>query len=270
MICTCGYRFCFDPKTDRIADRKFVASIHAASSGNTYYYTENQLFTALCHKKSRGLGIPLIGRIIRFFWIPPTAARVSSYVKKWQASGNRIEMMIEGPSLHDPPPRWKEPDIYEYGVERVLIVERDVLVDLFVLNGFHSLQRVLILSESGYPEYLGPIAAKALKERHDLPVYLLHDSKPHGLGMAARIEKSTLPLAGHPIVDLGITRDDVRRIRHLRATKPERWGFAVPVDLLLYPVLAGGLSQVFEQNMALGTLLASTQKGTYHDTSCFG
>ena len=33
--------------------------------------------------------------------------------------------MLDEPSLHEPPPDWNEPDIYDYGVERCRIAGGD-------------------------------------------------------------------------------------------------------------------------------------------------
>ena len=64
-------------------------------------------------------------------------------MRKWVGVQGPIEKMIETPRLGTPPPEFEEPDLYDYGVERILVVQHDLLVDLFVLNGLHAEQRML-------------------------------------------------------------------------------------------------------------------------------
>ena len=68
-------------------------------------------------------------------------------------------------------------------MERILVVARDLLVDLMINNNRHTDQRILVLAESGYPDYLVPRARQLLEERCDLPVFLLHDATPSGVAM---------------------------------------------------------------------------------------
>jgi len=70
--------------------------------------------------------------------------------------------MLVKAALHQPPPDFTEPDIYDYGVESILVVDRDILVDVFVKNGFHAQQHVLVISINRYPAYLLAEARKAL------------------------------------------------------------------------------------------------------------
>jgi hypothetical protein len=51
-------------------------------------------------------------------------------VKKWEEKKGALAGMLVKPSLHQPPPEFQESDIYDYGVERIIIVERPILVDL--------------------------------------------------------------------------------------------------------------------------------------------
>ncbi len=162
--------------------------------------------------------------------------------------------------LDEPPPEWSEPDIYDYGVEGILIVEHDLLVDLLVLNGLHSRERVLIVSLDLYPTYLVPVAAELLREREDLPVYLLHDATASGVTMLDRLAATdTFPITNHPTIDLGITPDDVRRLRRLRPMKPKRFDYEAPIDFLLSAELASGLAQAFFHRVSLARVLEEDQ-----------
>ena len=161
---------------------------------------------------------------------------------QWKSAGKEVPGLVEHPRMSLPPPQWEEDDIYSYGVERILVVQHDILVDLLVLNEFHAQQGTLVLSEQGYPIYLVKLANRFLDETPDLPIYLLHDSTPEGALMKGRVETSKhLRVGGHPVIDLGIFPNDVKRMKVLRPLQPKRQNYAVPVDYLPYPNLSGAI-----------------------------
>ena len=76
-------------------------------------------------------------------------------------------------------------------MERIVIVDRNIYVYLFVRNGMHSEQRALIFAESDYPKYLSDRALELLQRRSDLPIFILHVATTEGSrwpigGVAAR------------------------------------------------------------------------------------
>ena len=59
MVCaSCRYHFTLDPKSDGMADARFLAILDGATGNDTYYITENQLYTAYCRKNYAGPFIP--------------------------------------------------------------------------------------------------------------------------------------------------------------------------------------------------------------------
>lgn len=306
MACRCGYVFLFDPKTEPngMSDGKFQAILRSASAGGTYHFTVNQFQSHYARKLVKSPKVPLIlfgvfllafiamlfvdypdkanflwplglaavaaliVGIYRVYAPPPDARPALAQLAKWQGSRGPLEFLVAEPQLDEPPPEWKEPDIYDYGVESILIVERDILVDLLVKNNFHSDQRTLIISEGGYPEYAATRARECLQKSPDLPVYLLHDSTRKGVAMKERLVRSgTLPLAGHPITDIGLFREDVKRLSRLRWRRPERHDYAVPVDCLAYGFLAFGLGQAVLEGMAFAQLIEKGQDPSSADSS---
>jgi len=287
----CQYEFVFNPKeweTYKLTDGKFASYIRAASQNDTAYFTENQLYGVYCRRQSKQVwpfavaGVILLiatfflfvyvhfvaGIIACFLGIASVATsfenqkinrntRRSSFqclLESWNKAGNSLEWMITEPALHEPPPDWSEPDIYDYGVERILIVERDLLVDLFVKNGVHAEQRMLVIAESGYPNYLLPIARRLLNERPDLPVFLLHDATTQGAGMHARLlEDGPLDLSRHPVTDLGLFPADFVRLKRTSKFDPENDNRDLPVDALAMPALTSciGAAMIHEEPVAV-------------------
>ena len=303
MRCGCGYAFVFDPKSDLITDGKFVALLNAVSGPEGRFFTENQLYAQHCRLAGRanryrkvggliaavvlgaagilvallanggcgllliclaliGLAVAAAGTLAR----APSRDVLQRRLDKWQGAGRNVEKLLVEPRMHEPPPEWTEGDIYDYGVERVLVVQHDLLVDLFVLNGLAAEEKALVIAESGYPRYLLPVATKMLTETPDLPVLILHDSTPAGVDMAVRLKSSGfLPLEGHPLVDIGLSPDHVRAMPKLKAMGGAA-GYEIPADLLLYPAMAGILAASFQDNVGLGILLKrSISRGTTDD-----
>ncbi len=277
MTCQCGYRFLFNPATNEgWTDGRFEALIRRASANDTRYFTLNQLYAAYCHKaKSKPYGIfvffmlmtiiagvvlelDLIALIIILalgglaiwrhirFAAPPSRKRFDALVKAWQNGKGPIARLLTKPALHDPPPTWPEQDIYDYGVERVLIVERDILVDLLVKNEIHARERVLVISAHGYPSYIEPHLQQVLSERADLPVFLLHDATATGVRLRhhPQVRRWT---AGRSkgVIDLGIFPQDTDKIKALKPLKPRRSKGQLPVDGLMVTGMAGLLTASF-------------------------
>ena len=200
----------------------------------------------------------------------PSHDPMESAIGKWIDQGRDIPRLLREPELGISPPEWDEPDIYDYGVEAILIVQREILVDLFVKNGFHAERRCLVVSESGYPSYVVQRMRLLLEERPDLPVYLLHDSTHEGEAMAGRVEASLrLPPRDRSVIDLGLFRSDVRRLSRLRAVLSARGSDQAAVDYLPYSMLVSGLSQAFDEQTTLAGIL-DRQGADGYVSSSFG
>lgn len=289
----CKRAFVFFDRSEGMTDHRFTQLLDRASVGGTQFFTTNQLATLWAQKVATrsglarivvggltllvaglvaignpaaavqagaaglaGLGLGAWGVVRRRNPHAPPIEKVAGWVRTWTKAGHEIPLLITGPRLHHAPPELREPDVFDYGVERILIVQHDVLVDLFVRNGLHTKERALVISEKGYPTYLLPHAQRLLQRSPALPVFLLHDADAEGLMMRARLERSKrLPLTGHPIVDTGLSPREVGRIGKLRALVPARRGNALPADALPYALLASGFALSFTERLPLAELV---------------
>ena len=287
-----------------LTDGKFLACVRAASQNDTTYFTRNQLYAVYCRRlrkspvtslviggvllmvaagtyfiarhdnpEVRGVdyvlgvaGIIVIGfgQYIARREIP--RQDFDFVLGKWLGQGRHLDRLLEQPSLHEPPPEWNELDIYDYGVERLLIVEHDLLVDLFVKNGVHAEQRMLVISESGYPDYLMEVARRLLDEQPDLPVFLLHDATAHGTAMQARLLSSgMLPVESHPLVDLGMRPLDFRKLKRTKQFDRANSNRDLPVDALLLPFMTMGLGIAMTEQMAFSEIIEGQEEGGISD-----
>jgi hypothetical protein len=276
MTCECGYHFVFKPKTDGLTDGNFQAIIKQASKNDTYFFTKNQLYTAFCLKLNKPISVLvsigifivsvflviislMIGRweimaiaillavvslTIQFGSPSDTKKFLSrrkfdTLLRRWMKV-NKIPKLLENPQLGDPPAQqWQEPDIFDYGVERILVVEHDILVDLFVKNGFHAEQSCLIISANGYPTYLAKRLPELVKKNKNISIFLLHDFSSTGSTLVKKFLDSHKELFKNArILDVGLFREDVKQIKVFKRLMLEKEPKSVPVDAIPYAYLA--------------------------------
>ena len=175
-------------------------------------------------------------------------------------------MLLLQPGLHKPPPEFPEQDLFDYGAERIIIVERRLLVDLLVRNGFHAEQNALIFSRDGYPSYIVQHALKILKENSLLPVYLLHDANDGD--MVTALKKK---LSGRTVIDLGLNPEHLEKMHFIKSLQLHLNRYKAPLDILPYPVLATICGQALHEKSTLSEVLEqwnahSTRKFTYDAT----
>lgn len=301
----CGYLFTFNPKEPSsagITDGKFHQAIRKAGQNGTAVFTKNQLYAAYAKIATgtgkakiifgcvlTGLGIAAVfvvgnvaailiflGAISLLSGIFGNSKPVSHQnflqdIARWKSSGKPIENLIETPSLGTRPKTWTEEDIYQYGVERILIVQHDLLVDLMVKNNQHTEQRMLVIAESGYPDYLMPQVGRLLDERDDLPVFLLHDATDSGMKMKQRIMRlNWLPLRDHLLVDLGFFSEDFAKLKRVDRVRSGYHGNEMPADALLLGAMTLALGACFSNQSAIADEIAREAANTAKSDSSFG
>lgn len=282
MNCRCGYQFVLDPKRDGYTDGKLLAVVRKASAADTQYFTFPQLATAAVGLRKSlfpmmcwGLLLLIIAGAL-FFYAPnlfPIAGflcfggivllvsgikghgsldvkQLRKAVEKYEAGKRPLTYLLrDDRPLAVPPVDWPEDDLYDYGVEGILVVERPILADLFVMNGQHAAHRILVVSECGYPEYIVPHVNRILDEQPSVPVFALHDASPSGATMVSRLKNSSvLNLFDHQITDLGMHSADLKRMPKLRQFESNG---EVAIDHLAWGRLSSGLGVAMVGGMTL-------------------
>lgn len=273
MRCSCGYDFILDPKSDGYADNKLIAAARRASGNGERYFTPRQLATEVLAMRGSGASsigcgmLLLLGSVVLIIanptaWFVGTILGVGAMVglhygligihkfdyeqfrkalhKYDNSKGPLPRMLRNDRPLTDPPPTFEEDDLFQYGAEGILITQRPLLTDLLVLNGFHETQRMVVVAESGYPDYLVPRINRILEEQPALPVFVLHDANASGEGMASRVQKSKIfSLSNRAITDLGLSLDDLKLLPKL--SRLARIDGDVAIDHLRFVKLSNGL-----------------------------
>jgi hypothetical protein len=271
----------FQPEFDGISDPEWLDLVRRASGEGRYYFTENQLYLAyargrvqvtryISRRGKLGLVLIALGLAIWMYALkmdwgitlvlgiamtlsgvacvgtgvvtrrdPAAREPVTRWLAKWLAT-KPLEQFIESPELAHAGLEYRPERI-----ETLIVVERGAVVDLLLKNGAHSQLSALILSETGYPEGLLQEARRALDERSDLKVILLHDATNAGVGMHARLlAQRRLPLAHRELLDAGLFPADVTQLEELAPAIPAAHTSHVPLDSLSFDALLRGLHGV--------------------------
>lgn len=237
----CRYQFVFRKKQDQISDFTLRQLIQRLSDQGHYAFTATQLALEICRlwrKKARGpvdysiaaiiLGV-ISGLIVsnKEFWfaeilifavILPLAVWLGQRGKRRLSFNQAREVVSRYHQAHPlqaladgaafrritPPADFQDP---HYAPERVLIVERDELVDLLVRNRFHLTAKAAIVSRTGYPEPVFAACQAFLRNHPNTPVQVIHDASLQGFALTAQLAADRQwRFAGSRLVDLGLSR----------------------------------------------------------------
>lgn len=265
MCCSeCYYQFILDPKADKMNDYKMQKRVEQVGEQGTRHFTLHQLY-ALYRRKEKerywqlkvvasviiallvfsygNVYFAILLSIVLFviglrktyfrFRLPMEAFDKAFY--KWYKQTKDVELRkaVLKPNLKKKPKGNKEDDIYDYGVEAIIVTDRDMYVDLFVKNNYHIQYKALIISENLYPYYLKPQLKQLLVDSPDLPVFFMHDATKEGVGTMEYVRSlEELQIEGHPCIDLGLTPQHFRKLKPLKKLRKIVSEDYAPLDFL--------------------------------------
>ena len=289
MKCSCGYRFALDPAVHGMADGKLLALVRRASSNDTVYFTRNQLVTANSKiDKSSAITCLLIGVILialgltfclkifpaqifalivgvllvfsgihSLFYSRPNREKLFLALDTYKSQHGSPEKLIEAPELDSPPDNNFESDLFDYGVERILVVQRKLLVDLLVKNKVHVQNRALIVTADGYPKYLADTLQRLLTETPDLPVFFFHDSDSAGINWVQQnLESSRFNNGRRKLIDMGFSPNDLQNLKRLKGLRLESQDYQAPADVVPMAMLSNGIILSLESELGLTEIMA--------------
>lgn len=257
------------------------------TSSGRYFFTLNQLYLYYCIEKmpkntmwpvagiiggvagqvALGIEGAVMGAISAaglFYhgtrgWRPPARTVLNDLHVDMKAAGHPIVRFIEKPMFE-----FRDEEKYiehlpnALDIDQVIVVNRNSLVDLLVLNDFSKHSKSLVVSQSGYPNYVIPIAKELLRKRKSMKVYLLHDSNEGRIAMKRNLaDSSILPTGGHAMFNLGLEPEQVVYMKHLKPIQPARTKYSIPLDSIPYPVLETALSYSIRRGVPLLTGFAA-------------
>lgn len=263
----------------KLTDAKFLGILRRASRRDTYYFTEDELYYIAALKsneKAKGcvlmsiLGSMALGAFFSLilgmqpfwlWWLGIALALIlvgvwsvrgldrsliprktwNRCVKKWQKYHGPIPYLIQQPALHQPPPDQPEPDIHDYGASQLIICQHDIQVDWLVLNHFHTANSAIVVSETGYPEYLSKDLDELIQRNPDLKVSLIHDAGEEGEQMVERIQRSW-PVDSKLMIDMGINYEMLDQFG-VNKQVIKSFGKRFPLHAIPFPILSSLLSK---------------------------
>jgi hypothetical protein len=251
MVCTrCGYRFVLNPKRyPYLTDGRALALVGALSRDGTRAFTPRQVFGAAAARQ-------------RLFWWTRAAPdfemqfTVDDLIRLSVQQPAAFARMLVSPRLADSATTvWPEPDMYDYGAERILVVDEPIVVDLLIEVGVHTSARAMVLDVGGYPLAVTALARELLRQRPDVPIGMLHASDTDVEAMRARIQ--SLLETSTAIIDVGLAPSAAHMIKALRWARRLR---QIPVDALPHWLLSTPLSEALSTDTPLGSRLLTGEE----------
>jgi len=269
----CGYRFVFDPKTDKLRDNIISQMIQQLSDNGHYYFTQTQLAMEICrYWRKQKVGLITFAFIVFIIWaiisaildlnifiavailcpvlfftikagikyqtrIPFNEAQagIQRYHKIYpikqlvngkafvKTPGNPIQSKLKISSLDfslDNKAITLEEELF-LAPERILIVERDDMVDMLIRNRFHLETKTLVVSQSGYPTAAFEACPGFINNNPNMPVQVLHDASVKSFGLIQKIRGGVKwQFARNNLVDLGFSRQNLAQKSELRPWLP--------------------------------------------------
>jgi|GEM_PF-522037 len=161
------------------------------------------------------LTIFLLFDFISFFGL--TNPRMSAICKKIDTyhAVHPIEKMVDGKAFEYLDSDAFDKEIFQYAPDRILIVERNSIADMLLLNRFHLENKTLVVSEGKYPFRAFRACQRYLSHYPNMEIVLMHDASKKGLRMKDRLlSEPSWHLGGRHIRDLGLFPDDVARLKN--------------------------------------------------------
>jgi hypothetical protein len=283
----------FDPGVDRVLERAVEETRRLCAN-----YTDNQLFRVWCvqHYQSPGsrwvIGLAFIALVpflmyagVGVLWaaIPMGLGGVliqstmgdrtsrkafDAALLGRMATDRAIPGLLRMPQLTESRAEL-EPDLYQHNVDRVLVVDSDLLVDFLVNNGFAAKNRVLIVSENGYPAHLAEIANRSMGQPSCL-VSLLEGLGCHDKPMLNRIRSQRALRIPLRVVSVGLFAANLSQVRAWLYQVPAGDCVRVPVDMLPYEAFAGVLAECVREHISLSEFYQRQATKARHTTYDFG
>jgi hypothetical protein len=271
MVCdSCRYQFALDPKEEPyLSDMAFKKVLDRVSTYGKNHFTYNQIYAQLYRllrkKKTKAriftvfgagaitlfISLPLggdmwwvtrlilcavvMGIVGLFFWKWKPRIKEGSIRKVIQKYDSRhgIDNMVKGASFTNMEPREFDREILKYAPERMLIVERDDMADMLLLNDFAMDNKTLVVSANRYPKRAFKVFKHFAQKNPDIPISLIHDVSRVGVKLKEKLKNDPeWGLANREIKDLGLFPENLKQLKEpIWRPEPSRGAFkerAVP------------------------------------------
>ncbi|MFD4945840.1 hypothetical protein ACFVYE_15795 [Streptomyces sp. NPDC058239] len=187
----------------RLLDLAITGAGARAAGPGGIRFTERQLYYETCRVLS-----PAAALLTRIPRTPAPPLRLPTFTRALDARGRES---VEGllPPLPSAPPRppttpdSSEPDLYAYGLPRILVCQESSIARMLLANHVHLEAACPVLpAVDALP--LAPRLVAALERAEGATVHVLHDASPEGIELPARIRAALGRVPGVRVASIGL------------------------------------------------------------------
>ncbi|MFE6482852.1 hypothetical protein ACFVGN_07955 [Streptomyces sp. NPDC057757] len=208
------------PAPGPLLGRAIALGAERAAAPGEIRFTERQLYYETCRVLRPAPPEGLARRIPR---TPPPPLRLPRFTRALDALG-REEMpgLLPEPAANPPvgAARAREPDLYDYGLPRLLVCQDRAIARMLLANHLHLEAACPVLAaEDDLP--LDPRLLAALERAQGATVYVLHDASPAGLTLPARVRAEAGAVPGVRVASLGLVPRQAAALHLMSGRRPD-------------------------------------------------
>ncbi|MDG6105118.1 hypothetical protein Daura_33540 [Dactylosporangium aurantiacum] len=174
-----------------VLDRAVAAAVVRAGAPGRIRFTRRQLYYEVC----RGL-LPVhrLPRTLKFTL--PAPVGYARFLAALERHGP-VPGLLEEPAERRTAPRDDVPDLYDYGLPRLLVCQDAGIAGMLLANELHMESACPVFALRDLP--LDPRLAEALRRTGDAAVYVLHDASRAGYAAVEDVRAWAGDLRVHPL-----------------------------------------------------------------------
>ncbi|MFJ4553021.1 hypothetical protein ACIP4X_28175 [Streptomyces sp. NPDC088817] len=200
------------PVGRRLLERGITTAARRAGSPGNLRFTERQLYYETC-RVLRPVPAPV--RRIPYSPAPPLRLSRFTEVLRGREPAGLLPPPAAAPVTGGPP---REPDLYAYGLPRLLICQDRSIAGMLLANHVHLEAACPVLSaEDDLP--LDPRLVKSLERAEGATVHVLHDASPAGIALPARVREGLGPVPVR-VASLGLVPRHAEALRLVSGRRP--------------------------------------------------
>ncbi|WP_043652114.1 hypothetical protein [Nocardia thailandica] len=182
----------------RVLDRALRVAVTRAGAPGGIRFTERQLYYEVCR-----VVVPVPRGLRRPAFTVPAAVRYTDFRAALDAHGPVTGLLTPAPPRPRPAgAHTEEPDLFDYGLPRLLVCESHAVAEMLRANGVPMESACPVYSAAELP--LDPRVTGMLARVDDSAMFLLHDASVAGMRFPERLRTSTPVPEGVRVVPLGL------------------------------------------------------------------
>ncbi|MFF5227817.1 hypothetical protein [Dactylosporangium sp. NPDC000521] len=172
-------------------DRAVASAVVRAGAPGRIRFTRRQLYYEVC----RGL-LPLHRLPRRFRFTLPAPVGYERFLAALDRHGP-VPGLLDDPAARVAAPGDDVPDLYDYGLPRLLVCQDAAIAGMLLANELHMESACPVFAERDLP--LDPRLTAALRRTGDATVFVLHDAGAAGYATVEAVREWAGELRVHPL-----------------------------------------------------------------------